>query len=231
MIDDLMEKERLRASQVASTKEGRHARRSMKLIASVIAAGGLLLLPVGAASAAQTSTSAQQDLNDASEVQENYLAGTVTAEDEAWVEAHPDLAAYIVDPSKTVLRPLTNAETERINALAAGCTAVNAFAGEEYGLGGLHLYTYISTVSHCYDATHVTDVPTHSAYFQSMAAGIVVNDHMARDDVSFSGANAYVTHQGQAQWCTAPVGCVFTYHPKIEWTLSAWAPDEATFTH
>lgn len=205
-------------------------RRSMKLIASVIAAGGLLLLPVGAASAAQTPAATQQDLRDAQEVQDNYLAGTVTAEDEAWVEAHPDLAAYIVDPSKSVQRPLTSAEKDQITTMA-GCTEVNAFGGDEYGLGGLHLYTYISSVSHCYDSTNVTSVPTHYAYFQSMAPGVVVNDHMARDDVILAGPEAYVTHQGQAQWCTAPVGCVFTYNPKIDWKLSAWAPDEAEFTH
>lgn len=184
-----------------------------------------------ASPAPQSSTTqqSQQLAEEAQAVQANYLAGTVTAADEAWVAAHPDLAAYIVDPSKTVIRAATESEVAHAR-LAAGCTAVNAFGGDEYGLGGLHLYTYVSAVSHCSNSTRVTSVPDRYAYFQSMAPGIVVNDNMKRNDLSYSSPNAYVTHQGQAQWCTAPVGCVFTYNPKVAWVLNPWASDQYTFT-
>jgi len=95
----------------------------------------------------------------------------------------------------------------------------------------MKLYTYFSHVKYCMNATRITSIPEHTAYFTDINGGINVVSNMLLNQASMASNNGYVTHEGHAQYCVTPYGCLFNYYPKITWTLYPWSPATAVFTH
>lgn len=157
-------------------------------------------------------------LAQAGELAVRATKGEITDEDRVWLAREPELAALIVDPSRTTVSASVTTPPAPLKEGEESITAVTCKATDRYSnwysfTGGL-VYRYHSRTNYCYTGISVS-LSNNYGYFSDVDPLYDIVNANIVNSVNPSGTSKILHTQGHIRACVGGggVGCFANYYP------------------